>query len=126
MQLVQLLAEMLRAAQQFEAHELHQLDATLALMREQIAAWLLPGAQAGSRQSAPSWLPDHPIAVTSRQAARLIGIGHPLFYKEVMPHVYSGEILSCQFGPSRVILVDSLRAWVEQFARGGAAPLEHR
>jgi hypothetical protein len=106
--------EAVKAARQLDDAALLSLDAALAQTREQIDAVLRLRAQPASSMPAP--VQAQPLAASPRQAAALVGIGHPLFFREVMPFVYRGSILSCQIGRQRVILLDSLRNWLVQTA----------
>lgn len=53
-------------------------------------------------------------AVSPKEAAKMLGIDRSTFYRQVMPHVYSGTIQSGKIGRIRRIDVKSLRAWWEQ------------
>lgn len=61
--------------------------------------------------------PLQPLGISPDDAARLIGISTTTFYKEVMPLVYGGTIASAKIGRRRIILVESLTAWLQQKAR---------
>lgn len=50
-------------------------------------------------------------AVSPTEAANLLGLNRRTFYRQVMPHVYSGSIESAKIGRTRRIDVESLRAW---------------
>jgi hypothetical protein len=53
-------------------------------------------------------------AVSPDEAAAIFGISASTFYRQIMPHVYSGAILSLKIGGCRRIIVASLLAWAEQ------------
>lgn len=53
-------------------------------------------------------------AVSPSEAAQLLGLNRRTFYRQVMPHVYSGDIRSAKIGGNRRIDLASLRAWWEQ------------
>lgn len=53
-------------------------------------------------------------AVSPDEAAELLGLARRTFYRQVMPHVYSGTIRSGKIGRTRRIDVESLRAWWQQ------------
>jgi len=53
-------------------------------------------------------------ALSPEEAAETLGISEATFYRRVMPHVYSGAILSMKVGARRCIIVSSFLAWVEQ------------
>lgn len=53
-------------------------------------------------------------AVSPDEAADLLKISRRSFYRNVMPHVYSGAIQSATIGRLRRIDVQSLRAWWQQ------------
>lgn len=57
-----------------------------------------------------------PLGISPDAAARLIGIGTTTFYKEVMPLVWGGTIQSTKIGRRRIILVESLEAWLREKA----------
>ena len=57
---------------------------------------------------------DGRAALSPQEAADTLGISTPTFYRRIMPHVYSGAILSFKVGRCRRIMVASLFAWVEQ------------
>lgn len=52
-------------------------------------------------------------AVSPAEAAQLLGMTRRSFYRQVMPHVYSGTIQSAKIGGNRRIDVQSLRAWYQ-------------
>jgi predicted DNA-binding transcriptional regulator AlpA len=58
-------------------------------------------------------------AVSPDEAAEILGISTTTFYRRIMPHVYSGTILSLTIGAARRIIVTSLLAWVEQETQKG-------
>lgn len=53
-------------------------------------------------------------AVSPEEAAEILGLARATFYRHVMPHVYSGTILSLKIGSCRRIIVPSLLAWAER------------
>lgn len=114
-QLIQAIEQAVHAAQLLDNHDLQQIELVLGLVQ----AWAGQHLQTARPNAVPPTA--QPLAVSPRQAAKLLGINPPLFYKEVMPHVYSGAILSCQIGRSRLILVDSLRSWLAQAAHAQPA-----
>ena len=61
-----------------------------------------------TEQSTQQW------AVSPEEAADLLGLKLRTFYRQVMPHVYSGTIRSARIGRVRRIDVGSLRAWWDQ------------
>lgn len=67
--------------------------------------------------------PPKPLGISPDDAARMIGISTSMFYKAVMPIVYGGTIQSTKIGRRRIILVESLEAWLRDKAmseqRGG-------
>jgi len=60
-------------------------------------------------------------AVSPDEAAEIFGISPSTFYRQIMPHVYSGAILSLKIGGCRRIIVASLLAWAEQEMQQHAA-----
>jgi len=56
------------------------------------------------------------IAVQPGEAAAMLGMAESTFYKHVYPQVRSGAIQSFKVGRSRLILVESLRAWAARQA----------
>lgn len=58
--------------------------------------------------------PDEQWAVSPTDAAGLLGMTRRTFYRQVMPHVYSGTIKSAKIGGNRRIDVASLRGWWQQ------------
>jgi hypothetical protein len=122
-QLAWALDEIARAVQRLDDQAAQQFTAYVGRIHEQLAAEIQRRASTGARHSAEARRAAplvEPLAVTPRKAAELIGVGHPLFYKEVMPFVASGAILSCQLGHHRVILLASLREWMEKTARASS------
>mgnify|MGYP000888623454 CR=1 FL=1 len=113
-QLIWVLDEVVHASAQLDAAALRRMDAALAEAHKRVAAALQPHSHTQAEYTArPA---RQPMAASPRQAARLIGINHPLFFREVMPLVHDGVILSCQIGRQRVILLESLQAWLEHSA----------
>jgi hypothetical protein len=53
-------------------------------------------------------------AVSPDEAAEIFGISPSTFYRQIMPQVYSGAILSLKIGGCRRIIIASLLAWTEQ------------
>lgn len=117
-QRIEILQQIIKVAAQLDMPELQQVERMLALLHTLLAQ------QSQPYTPMPPPIVTQPLAVNSRQAAKLLGIGHPLFYKEIMPHVYSGAILSYQIGRTRIILVESLRHWIEQAAISAQPPPE--
>lgn len=56
-------------------------------------------------------------ALSPDEVAECLSIDRSTFYKNIMPHVRSGAILSLKIGNCRRIIVASLLAWVEQQAQ---------
>lgn len=61
------------------------------------------------------------IAVSLSEAATLLSISYPTFYRKVLPAVLTGKIKSLKIGAARRIIVSSLMAWVETEAAKEAA-----
>ena len=62
-----------------------------------------------SAQAASPNSPVEPIAVSPAEAARLAGIGRTTIYAAIT----SGELSSLKLGKRRLIVVASLRAWLQ-------------
>ena len=58
-------------------------------------------------------------AVSPAEAAEIYGVSTATLYRRVMPHVYSGTILSFKVGRLRRIIVTSLLDFAEQETRKG-------
>lgn len=55
-----------------------------------------------------------PVAVSPKEAARLLNISPVSYYRHIHGYVLSGEIASLKVGRMRRIVVASLLAWVER------------
>ncbi len=53
-------------------------------------------------------------ALSPQEAAEVLSLSTTTCYRRIMPHVYSGAIVSFKVGACRRIIVASLFAWVEQ------------
>jgi excisionase family DNA binding protein len=62
-----------------------------------------------SAQEAPPNASVEPIAVSPAEAARLAGIGRTTIYAAIS----SGELSSLKLGKRRLIVVATLRAWLQ-------------
>jgi len=62
-----------------------------------------------SAQEAPPNSSVEPITVSPAEAARLAGIGRTTIYAAIS----SGELSSLKLGKRRLIVVTSLRAWLQ-------------
>jgi excisionase family DNA binding protein len=58
------------------------------------------------------------LAVSPAEAAQLAGVGRTLLYEALG----SGALPSLKIGKRRLILMDALRAWLEEHASNGVNP----